>query len=128
MTATDHLTLGVLLALELLALTAFAWWGLATGEGAVGRLALGAGVPLAAAGLWGTFVAPRRPVRSSAALRLLVKAGLLAGAALALAETWAPEAGMAFAAAAAMGEAVCVARSRAARPRRSARRPHAARA
>ncbi len=98
--------LGLSAALELLALIALAWWGFEAGAGVVGKLMLGVGVPIAAAALWGAFVAPRSPVEISAALRLLVQAAVFGGAAVALSAVAAPGVGTAYAAAAAFALAL----------------------
>src|SRR5689334_25153685 len=45
--------------LELAALALLAVWGAKTGDGVVAKVALGAGMPLVAAVIWGLFVAPR---------------------------------------------------------------------
>ncbi|MGZ8695585.1 MAG: YrdB family protein [Gaiellaceae bacterium] len=46
-------------ALELAALVALAAWGFHTGDSWASDIALGIGAPLAAAGVWGAFVAPK---------------------------------------------------------------------
>ena len=48
--------------LELCALAALGYWGARTDGGLLTRAALGLGVPLLAAVLWGTFAAPKAPV------------------------------------------------------------------
>jgi hypothetical protein len=75
--------LAVRFALELCALAALAYAGFQAG-GAVGWL-LAVALPVAAAALWGAFVAPKRAVDASAPVRLLVEALVLGGAAVALA-------------------------------------------
>ncbi len=98
MTSFDQANHALRFALELLALTALAWWGFDTGDGLIGKLGLGAGVPLAAAALWGAMVAPRRPVDVSAGVRHFVELAGLAGAAAALAQVVSPDAAGVFAA------------------------------
>jgi hypothetical protein len=69
--------------LELAALGALAWYGVRTGETTLAKVALGAGLPLAAAVLWGLFAAPKSTFdvpALSAAVQVLV----FGGAALAL--------------------------------------------
>ncbi len=105
MTTIDRLTQNARSALELCALAALVWWGLKTGDGVVGRIALGAGLPFAAAALWGTFAVPRRqctPLRRVAAL------AAMAGAAAALAAAWAPAAAIVLGAAVALSEALAL--------------------
>jgi hypothetical protein len=48
--------------LELCALATLCYWGFKTGTGPISKVVLGIGAPLAAAVLWGTFVAPAAPV------------------------------------------------------------------
>jgi hypothetical protein len=48
--------------LELCALVALGYWGFKTGSAAIAKVALGIGLPLVAAVVWGVFVAPRAPV------------------------------------------------------------------
>lgn len=106
MTSADYRTPSLRLLLELLALAALAWWGLHMGEGPVGRAALGAGVPLAAGALWGTFAASRRRPRPATALRRVAGLAAFAGAAVALGTVWAPVAGAVLGGAAVAAELV----------------------
>ncbi len=46
--------------LELCALVAFGYWGFTTGGGTITKLALGIGVPLLVAVIWGAALSPRR--------------------------------------------------------------------
>ncbi len=108
MTTTDRLTQGSRIALESCALAALVWWGLATGDGVVGRIALGAGVPFAAAVLWGTFAGSRRPRGRRTPLRRVAELAALAGAVAALAAAWAPAAAVVLGAAVALSEAVAI--------------------
>ena len=64
MNAFEYLTLLVRFLLELCLLGALAWWGFETGDGAAAHALLGVGVPVAAAVVWGLFIAPkaRHPV------------------------------------------------------------------
>jgi hypothetical protein len=76
-----NLTLRFLL--ELAALGALGWYGVRTGDSTLAKIALGAGLPLAAAVLWGLFAAPKSTFdvpAMSAAVQVLV----FGGAALAL--------------------------------------------
>jgi hypothetical protein len=67
--------------LELCALAALWYWGFKTGTGPISKVVLGIGAPLAAAVLWGTFVAPAAPVSVPGALRLLLELAVFGGAA-----------------------------------------------
>lgn len=58
MSAVRGVTLGVRFLCELGMLAALAVWGASVGEG-IGAIALAVGLPLAAAGIWGAFVAPK---------------------------------------------------------------------
>ena len=64
MNAFESLTLLVRFLLELCMLGALAYWGFETGDGAAAQVLLGVGVPVAAAVVWGMFIAPkaRHPV------------------------------------------------------------------
>ena len=64
MNAFEYLTLLVRFLLELCLLGALAWWGFETGDSAVAQWLLGLGAPVAAAVVWGLFIAPkaRHPV------------------------------------------------------------------
>ncbi len=70
--------------LELCALAALCYWGFKTGTGPISKAMLGIDAPLAAAVLWGTFVAPAAPVSVPGALRLLLELAVFGGAAAAL--------------------------------------------
>ncbi len=110
MTTIDRLTQGSRYVLELFGLAALVWWGLKTGDGAIGRIALGAGVAFAAATLWGTFAVPRRPRERRTPLRRVAELAALAGAAAALAAAWAPAPAIVLGAAIALSEALAVLR------------------
>lgn len=62
--------------LELCALAALGYWGFYVGSGTVAKFALGIGVPLLTAVVWGLFIAPRATVKVpgpvNMALRILV--------------------------------------------------------
>jgi hypothetical protein len=74
--------------LELAALTSLAYWGFAEHEGAVQWL-LGLGVPLLAAAVWGTFVAPKASRPTVDPPRLLLELAVFGPAVAAL---WAADA------------------------------------
>ncbi len=85
--------LAVKFALELAAVTAFAYWGTTgsgsgsgSGSGAV-AVVLAVAAPLIAIVLWGRFAAPRAPRRLPLRLRAPFELGVFALAALALATT-----------------------------------------
>jgi hypothetical protein len=93
--------------LEVSALLALGYWGFSTSGGTAAEVALGMGAPLLAALAWGTFVAPRRLVDGSEALRLVVEMGVFGSAAVALVAAGHLRLGWALAAAAA-AQAVAV--------------------
>jgi hypothetical protein len=70
--------------LELCALGALGYWGFKTGGGALAKVGLGLGVPLVAAVVWGTFMAPKALVKVPGVVRLLVEAAVFASATAAL--------------------------------------------
>jgi hypothetical protein len=76
--------------LELAALTSLAYWGFAEHDGAVQWL-LGLGAPLLAAGVWGTFVAPKASRPTVDPLRLLLELAVFGGGVVAL---WAADSHM----------------------------------
>ena len=59
MNAFESLTLLVRFLLELCMLAALGYWGFETDDSAVAQWALGLGVPVAAAVVWGMFIAPK---------------------------------------------------------------------
>ena len=70
--------------LELAALVALGFWGVQTGTSLLARIALGVAAPLFAAGLWGTFVAPKAPYRLPNVARLGLELLLFGAVTLAL--------------------------------------------
>lgn len=68
-------------ALELCAFGALTVWGFHSGSTGLGKAALGIGLPLAAAFLWGTFRVPNDPGAATVAvpgwLRLILELGIL---------------------------------------------------
>ena len=70
--------------LELCLLAALAWAGASVDGPLLVRILLAVGLPLGAAVLWGTFVAPKRKVQVSEPTRLLVELALFGAGALAL--------------------------------------------
>lgn len=75
--------LGLAFLVELAALGILAWWGVRTGGSLPAKLALGIGIPLVAAVLWGLFAAPHATFQVTA-LAWAVKILVFGGAAVAL--------------------------------------------
>ena len=73
--------------LELCALVALGYWGFKTGSGAIAKVALGIGLPLVAAVVWGVFVAPRAPVELPGVLVLVLQVLVFGSAAAGMAAT-----------------------------------------
>jgi Protein of unknown function (DUF2568) len=71
--------------LELCALVALAYWGFQTGRGLIVKIALGIGVPLLAAVVWATLVAPNAAVRLPGLVPFVFGLVILGLAAVALA-------------------------------------------
>ena len=69
---------------ELAMLGILGWWGVATGGSLPADLALGLGAPLAAATVWGMWVAPKARTRLEDPTRLVVEIVLFDLAAAAL--------------------------------------------
>jgi Protein of unknown function (DUF2568) len=83
-TVLGAMTLIVAFLVELAALAALGWWGFATGGAAAAKVALGIGVPLVVAVVWGVFVSPKANVALPGAAQVAIKAAVFGGAALAL--------------------------------------------
>jgi len=81
----ESLTLLVRFLLELCLLGALAWWGFATGDGAVAQVLLGVGAPVAAAVVWGMFIAPKARYPVPLAVWIGLQVVLFGAAALGLA-------------------------------------------
>jgi len=81
---------------ELVAIAAFAFWGLAVGDGVAAKAALAIGAPLAAAVLWGLFAAPRARYKIPLAGQLAVKVLVLGGAVVTMFATGHPVLGAVF--------------------------------
>ncbi|WP_255197958.1 YrdB family protein [Halorarius litoreus] len=75
---------GVRFLLELAALVGLGFWGVQTGTSPPAQIALGLAAPLFAAGVWGTFVAPKAPYRLPGLPRLGLELLLFGAVALAL--------------------------------------------
>jgi hypothetical protein len=81
----ESLTLLVRFLLELCMLGAFAYWGFETGDGPAAQALLGVGVPVAAAVVWGMFIAPKARHPVPTAVWIGLQAILFGAAALGLA-------------------------------------------
>ncbi|MGN6565952.1 MAG: YrdB family protein [Thermomicrobiales bacterium] len=90
MQALKAANLGLRFLLELCALAALAYWGIQAGRGLLLKLVLGIGAPLAAAVVWGTFVAPKATVPVPAPVRILIEVVIFGLAALGLAAAGRP--------------------------------------
>jgi membrane protein YdbS with pleckstrin-like domain len=64
---------GLRFLLELAALAAVAYWGVAVGDGLLQQVALAAGAVVLLTGVWGLFVAPKAVRRLGDPLRLVVE-------------------------------------------------------
>lgn len=86
MSVVTMLILAVRFLLELAALAALGYWGFRAGAGGglPMKLLLGLGVPLAAAVLWGAFIAPKASFPVTVPIRILLEAAVFGSAAAAL--------------------------------------------
>jgi hypothetical protein len=83
--------LGLRFLLELAALAALAAWGFHTGDSLAADIVLGIGAPLAAALVWGAFIAPRARFPVPLAVRVVLELLVFSGAVVALwAAGWHP--------------------------------------
>lgn len=83
--------------LELAMLAALCYWGFQAGDGWLAKVALGVGVPLGVAVLWGLFMAPRAAIRVARPIYWLLFVVFFGGAALALAFAGQPALAIVFA-------------------------------
>lgn len=83
-------------ALELAALGVLAWWGFALAAPLAVRVLAGVGAPLAAAGVWGAWVAPASRSRLPDPGRFLVEGLVWVAGAAALSALGRPVLGLAF--------------------------------
>lgn len=88
--------------LELCALGALGYWGFASGQSTVAKIALGIGAPLLAAVVWGLFVAPKAAVSLEMPLRLVPEILIFGAAVVALYATGHPVLAMGIAVVAAI--------------------------
>ena len=100
MTAIKTSNLAAAFLLELCALAALGYWGFHVGSGTLAQIALGVGVPLLTAVVWGIFIAPKAvvtlPITINLALRILVFGLAVASLAAASKQAWAVAFGVAF--------------------------------
>lgn len=89
--------LGARFALELCVLAALCYWGVKTGEGFIGKLALGIGAPLLAAVVWGFFIAPKATYHPPTAIWIALQVVVFGAAVLSLFATHHPALGLALA-------------------------------
>ncbi len=83
--ALKPINLALAFILELAMLAAFAYWGFRTGSTGLAKGALGVGVPLIVALIWGMFMAPRAARRLKGASYFVLKGVLFLLATLGLA-------------------------------------------
>jgi Protein of unknown function (DUF2568) len=79
---------GLRFLLELAALASLGYWGFAENDGAL-QWVLGLGLPAVAAGVWGTFVAPKASRPTVDSVRLVLEVAVLGSGVVAL---WAADA------------------------------------
>ncbi|WP_248928811.1 YrdB family protein [Paenibacillus hamazuiensis] len=84
MTILQTANLALRFILELCTLAAIGYWGFRAGEGILGKLGLGIGLPLLAAAVWAIFGAPDSAVTLPILLHGLLELLLFGAAALAL--------------------------------------------
>ena len=89
--------LAVAFLLELCLLAALGYWGFHTGSGPLGKTALGIGVPLLVAVVWGLFLAPKAAIAVPVQARVVLKIALFGLAIVALAIAGRPTLAWAFA-------------------------------
>jgi hypothetical protein len=82
------LNLGLRFILELGALAALGWWGSQVGSNTALHVVLAIAAPLAAAVVWGLFVAPKARVKVSEEMRLAIELAVFLAATAALALAW----------------------------------------
>ncbi len=82
--------LGLRFLLELCLLAALGYWGFHTARGVIGKIAVGIGVPLVVAILWGVFLAPASSMRLEGPLYMVLEVIIFGGAAAALYATGHP--------------------------------------
>ncbi len=106
MTIVKNANLALAFLLELCMLVALGYWGFVTGYGTLQKLALGLGVPLVVAVIWGFFAAPRATRRLTGAGLFALKALLFCMAAVALWVAGHPPLAVVFIAAVALNAAL----------------------
>lgn len=98
MSIVSVLVLAVRFLLELSALAALGYWGFRAGAGGglPMKLLLGLGAPLAAAVLWGAFIAPKASFPVAIPIRILLEAAVFGSASAALYASGHPHAALVF--------------------------------
>ncbi|TMV46851.1 DUF2568 domain-containing protein [Paenibacillus mesophilus] len=84
MILVQYAVVAVRFLLELAALGALGYWGFRSGTGLPMKLALGIGAPLAAAVVWGAFVAPKASFPVAVPVRVLLELCVFGSATAAL--------------------------------------------
>ncbi len=92
--ALKDANLGLRFALELCMLGALCYWGVRSGEGFIGKLALGIGAPLLAAVIWGLFIAPKATWTPPTGIWIALQVVLFGAAVLSLFATGHPVLGV----------------------------------
>jgi hypothetical protein len=85
MTLLKSVNLALAFLLELGMLAALSYWGFKTGQSWLGKIGLGLGAPLLAAGVWGVFLSPKAVVTIPQPLKFGLKLGVFGCAVAALA-------------------------------------------
>lgn len=73
MEAVKLLNLSVRFILELCALASLGYWGFRSGNGWIAKAALGLGIPILTAVIWGLFVAPNAAMEAIEPIRLMIE-------------------------------------------------------
>lgn len=94
--------LGLAFFLELGVLVALGYWGFQTGQGTLGQIALGIGLPVIAIGVWAVLGAPKSTRRLRGPWLLLLRIVFFGGGAVALYAAGQQIIGIAFAVVAAI--------------------------
>lgn len=90
MDIVKDLNLGLRFLLELLALAALGFWGWRIADGPAARALFAVAFPLAAAVVWGAFVAPQASFAAPEGVKLLLQVAIFGLAAFGLARTGHP--------------------------------------
>lgn len=90
LTAIKYGNLALAFMLELCALAALGYWGFRVGDGTLAKVALGIGVPVLTAVVWGVFIAPRATVKTPDPVNLVLRIVVFGLAAASLAAAGQP--------------------------------------